>query len=212
MKKDISYQPLIAKWEDFLIETNHNSLEHFAVWLLKDRNAERQVQEINVNIDNYIKKNSDENNLGYKSGEASYLLTRLYKFMKFYTKPVFKEVGITNSDEFALLAHLDIKQTCTKKDIIIDNIIEVTTGIDMINRLVKQGFIEEKVNLADKREKIISITTSGRSLLFNVYQKFSTIQDVLVDLSIQERDVLLQLIKSLETFHTENYIKIVKKN
>lgn len=211
MKKDISYQPLIAKWEHFLTETNNDSLEHFAIWLLNDRKIARDFAEEKTEIDAYFIEKNKEVNLGYKSGEAAYLISRLNKFIRFYTKPIFREVGLSSSDEFAILAQLDVRQIGTKKQIIMDNIIEMTTGIDMIKRLIRQGWIAEKANDADKRKKLISLTVAGKTLLYTVYQKFATIQDVLVDLSKNERDALIRVAKSLDTFHTQNFISIMER-
>lgn len=207
-----SYVPLIQKWEEFLAATGHDSLDHFAVWLLGNRQQKRQEKGAlnDKALGAYFDGTTDRHGYGYRSSEAAYLVWRLNKFVRFYTKPIFQETNLTGQDDFAVLAHLDYRPDCPKGEAIQANVIDATTGIDLIRRLIKQGLVAERPNPADKREKLISLTPTGRDTLHEIYRRFARIQDLLVDLSREEREALILTLKSLDDFHTKNHDSLVK--
>ncbi|WP_375448363.1 MarR family winged helix-turn-helix transcriptional regulator [uncultured Fibrella sp.] len=207
-----SYVPLIQQWEEYIRATGNRSLDHFGLWLLSSRQQERQDKPAlnDPALARYFKGNTDQHGYGYRSSEAAYLIWRLNKFVRFYTKPIFQEMGLSGQDDFALLAHLDYQPDCPKKEAIQANIIDATTGIEIIRRLVKQGLVAERPNPADKREKLITLTPVGRDTLHETYRRFAAIQDLLVDLSQQERDELMATLKSLDEFHTTNHSNLIR--
>jgi MarR family transcriptional regulator, lower aerobic nicotinate degradation pathway regulator len=198
----ISYLPLIEKWETYLQAGGTQSMEHFAVWLLQQKQQERQVADVlnEPGLQAYFDQNGEEN-LAFLSSEAAYLVGRLYKYVRNYTKPILSAAGLSSQDEFAILAHADFLGECTKKVAIEDNLIDTTTGIDAIRRLVNKGLLQEKVNATDRRERLISLTQSGKAVLQQVYLGFAGIQDVLADLDHEERQQLVMFLKSLDDFH-----------
>lgn len=204
--KPISYLPLIDEWEKFLTESNTDSLEHFAVWLLREKQNERTKTNAfqNKEMAAYFDQKNEENNYSFLSSEASFLLWKLNKYLRFYTKNLFAETGLNSQDEFAILAHIDNKKVCTKKVAIEENLIDLTTGTEIIKRLVKKKLLNEKLNPADKREKLVSITPQGGLILGSIYQGFSQIQDVLANLDVTEREILVGFLKNLDSFHSKN--------
>jgi DNA-binding MarR family transcriptional regulator len=207
-----SYLPLIEKWETYLQTGGTESLEHFALWLLQHKKAERQTASVlnDPNLQTYFNLNA-EGNFAHLSSEAAYLVGRLYKYVRNYTRPILLAVGLSSQDEFAILAHTDFLGECTKKAAIEENLIDTTTGIDAIRRLVNKGLLQEKVNEHDRRERLISLTPAGKAVLQQVYSGFASIQDVLADLSQEERQQLVVFLKSLDEFHGKLNQKVAEK-
>lgn len=85
----------------------------------------------------------------------------------------------------------------------VENLIDLTTGVDVIRRLVNKKLLKEKVNKSDRRERLISLTPQGKKTLGQVLQGFAGIQDVLADLSVEERQQLVAMLKSLDAFHSK---------
>ncbi len=209
-KKENSYIPLIEAWETFL-KTNHkNSLLDFGHWLIENQSLETQNSITDNELKNYFNSNNAEYNFSLQSSEAAFLIWRLSKFIRHYVKPILTEKGLSSQDDFAILAHIDYLKICSKKEAIEANIIEASTGIEIIKRLVKQKLILEKENKEDKRQKLISLTKKGQELLRSIYIGFSGIQDVLADMKKEERMMLIPVLKRLDTFHTSN-IKHINK-
>ncbi len=207
-----SYLPLIEKWETYLQEGGTESLEHFAVWLLQHKRGERQTGD-SLNdpaLQAYFDQNANES-FGYLASEAAFLIGRLFKYLRHYTRPILLAAGLSSQDEFGILAHADLVGECTKKSAIEDNLMDTTTGIDAIRRLVTKGLLQEKVNENDRRERLISITPAGKAVLLQLFQGFAGIQDVLADLSGEERQQLVIFLKSLDGFHGKLYQKALGK-
>lgn len=149
----------------------------------------------------YMEHTASETGNRFQSSLAAYHIGRMYKYVRFYTKDIISDHGLTALDEFGILAVLDQRKEATKRQIIEQNMLEATTGTDMIRRMINMGLIREKVNKVDRRERIISLTPSGRNTLFRLYSAFTTIPDVLGDLNERDRLMLLQHLDRLDHFH-----------
>lgn len=200
MKNKKSYLPLIEEWENYLEISDKADVKDFAFWLLeKNKTPQKNEEEA---LDGYFDHNTEKHNYAYKSSEAAFLIWRLSKFIKYYTKPVLLENGLAGQDDFAILSHIDFTKSCSKSEAIEANIIDSTTGIEIIKRFVNQGLVSEKVNEDDKRQKLISLTKKGKETLYNVYVGFSKIQDVMAEMNVEQRELLIQTLKGLDSFHT----------
>ncbi len=196
-KQKNSYIPLIEAWETFSLNNDNDKLSDFGHWLIEKKSED-------IGLENYFNSNNAEYNFSSQNSEASFLIWRLSKFIRHYVKPILTENGLSGQDDFAILAHIDYLKTCSKKEAVEANIIETSTGIEIIKRLVKQKLILENENKEDKRQKLISLTKKGQELLREIYIGFSGIQDVLVEMGKDERMFLISVLKKLDSFHTSN--------
>jgi DNA-binding MarR family transcriptional regulator len=207
MKENLSYKPLIENWEEYLRKGGDATMKQFARYLLEKEQEDTLLESWawnNEQLQSYIEQNAQEYSFKYQSPQAATLIWRLYKFIRLYTKPVIQQVGLASNDEFAILATVEAMKKCSKKVAITENLIEFTTGMDMIRRLVKANLLVEQLNKEDKREKLISLSEQGKQLLYSIYEKFSTIQDVLGNMPDKERSMLINYLKELDSFHTKH--------
>lgn len=197
----ISAKPIIEKWEEFVVSSSNDSIYNFAKWILNDKSV---IEKLHYDdLQNYFDIQSEEHNLSYLNSEAGFLIGRLYKFIKIYTKSVLKECNISSLDEFGLLAYIDLKNICSKKDAISETLIDNTTGIDIIKRLIMKEFVTEKTNPKDKREKLVSTSEKGKFALTSLYMKLGSIQDLLIGMNDKEKINLVNFLKRLDKLHTE---------
>jgi len=195
-----SYLELIEKWEDFLKFNKKGSLSEFGDFLIAKTKSDTKSKS---ELEDYF--NSNDTNFGYSdsNSEASYLIWRLNKFAKSYIKELFDKLEITNQDEFAVLSHVDYLKECSKKIAITDNLIEISTGIDIIKRLVKKGYLSERKNPNDKRENLIRLSKKGKEKLKEIYIGFSSVPDILINITQEEKHKLVEILKKLDKAHTE---------
>nr|MBI1228795.1 winged helix DNA-binding protein [Cytophagales bacterium] len=210
MNREHSYLPLIEEWENYLTISNNADVKDFAFWIQEKEKRKKQEEELRLN--EYFDANAQKHEYGYKSSEAAFLIWRLGKFIRFYTKPILLENGLASQDDFAILAEVDYRKSCVKREAIEANIIETSTGIEIIKRLINQSLISEKVNTKDKREKLISLTKKGKEVLYRIYSGFSGIQDLMAEMNIEQRELLIGTLKVLDTFHTKNLEMITKRS
>ncbi len=202
-KTNISYVPLIALWEEYLSTGGRPEVQNFAAWVTGKPGLTETKGE-GGELATYFHAQTATHQYPQRSSEVAFILWRLSKFLRLYTRPVMIDNGLTSQDEFAILAHVDYLQSCSKKEAIAANIIDISTGVEIIKRLIRQGLLSEKPNKADKRERLISLTASGKKALYAIYQGFAGIQDVMADLSATERENLYTVLKVLDDFHTHN--------
>lgn len=203
-----SYLPLISAYERFLAEHPGGTLEEFGRHLLEERPLQNQFEDESTDqrhddaLQLYFDANTAEQ--GYRPGnsEASYLIWRLAKFLKSYTRPLLSKHGLSGQDDFAVLAHVDYLGEGTKKEVAHANLLDVSTGVDLVRRLVRAGHLSERHNPADRRERLISLTPKGKKLLAEIYRGFTSIPDLLVDLDQGERKTIVALLGKLDAAHT----------
>jgi len=129
-------------------------------------------------------------------------LLRLYRYAKIYSKAAVVNSPFTTIDEVIFLLNLFHNGRMTKIQLIELNIHEKSTGIQIINRLLSSGFIQEEINSADKRSKVIAITEKGMNALHDNMQKVRMASAIVVgDLNPKEKLQLIRLLQKLEIFH-----------
>lgn len=99
------------------------------------------------------------------------LIGRLGAMLTTYSKMALKEGEEVELDWFYCLNAIFHQGKARKIDIITYNFLEQTTGIDMLNRLRKAGYISERADPSDKRAKLVQLTTEGKQLLFKLYER-----------------------------------------
>ena len=196
---------LLKKWSEFKTIHKGQGFSDFGRWL-----ANSDIQQKNENPSPIIKtgKPLTEEYSDQTQFLASYFLKRMNKFIRIYTKDIFDNYGLNGSDDFSFLALIDKMDSPNKKELCTVNLTEITTGMDIIKKLVKTGLAEEIPDETDKRSKRMIITPKGKEIVEKVYQKLREMsEDVLGDLNQQERAVIIQFLARLNTYHTKNVMK-----
>lgn len=130
----------------------------------------------------------------------------LYRYIKFYSKLAFEESNIKSIEEFGFLITVMQHAQITKSELIKKNILEKSSGIEMINRLIKSGLLTQKDNPEDQRSHLVLLTKQGIEDLFKIFEKMNTLGIIATgSLNIYEKEQLALLLKKLDDFHFENY-------
>jgi DNA-binding MarR family transcriptional regulator len=135
------------------------------------------------------------------------LLVIMNRYAKGYLKKALEGSPIQTGEEFSYLIVLLTFESLTKTELNNKNIMEKTSGTEVIKRLIKLGFIEEFDDPEDKRSKRISITERGKSEIFRILPKMDSFAHLVVgNLNPQERATLAYLLKKLDHYHHEIYL------
>jgi MarR family transcriptional regulator, lower aerobic nicotinate degradation pathway regulator len=137
------------------------------------------------------------------------LLLRMGKFATHYCKKALKDSALNNTEDWFYLIGLIDGRTPKKSEYIHEMLSEFPSGIEVINRLLKLGMLEEIQDPTDKRSKRIKITQTGLALLYATLPKMNKIGDMAFDrLDTIEKSILLDLLKKLETHHNKHYREV----
>jgi DNA-binding MarR family transcriptional regulator len=94
-----------------------------------------------------------------------------------------------------------------KSELITKQVMEKTSGSEVISRLIKRGMIAETADQNDKRSIRVAITKSGRDEILKILPLMSTVTKIVVgNLSVEEINTLSYLLKKLDYFHNDIYL------
>lgn len=140
------------------------------------------------------------------NARISALLTRMNRFASFYTKKAFHDLEITNVNEFSILACIQGLGTPTKTEVAHFNLLEKTTGTEMMKRLIKLGFIEEFDDENDKRSKRVKITPKGNTIMETAVRQLWELSEIVVgNLTDGQKHELVSMLEELNDFHSNIY-------
>lgn len=136
--------------------------------------------------------------------EFSTLLTGLYRYSNRYLKQVFKDTELRSIDEFGFLASLLRAGDLSKSDLINEHLLEITTGTELIKRLIHRGLMSEFTDPKDKRTRRVSITSKGREQLFRVFEGMFGVSELIRgNLDDDELSHCLSVMAKLSHFHAD---------
>ncbi|MDO9634130.1 MAG: MarR family winged helix-turn-helix transcriptional regulator [Paludibacter sp.] len=139
--------------------------------------------------------------------DVSILVTLLFRYAKSYIKKALKDSQINSADEFSFLITLLTYESASKQQLINIQVMEKTSGIEIINRLMKKGFISQFDDEQDRRSKRIKITPLGRLELISILPQMSLVSKVVVgNLTVKEQHTLLYLLRKLDDFHNDIFL------
>lgn len=160
-----------------------------------------------------MRKMSGENNQWFKdeyrstSIDISILIVLMYHYAKGYLKEALRDSSLQTPDEFPFLITLMTYDNLTKSELIAKQVMEKTSGSEVIRRLIKRGFIVETADEKDKRSVRVSITKTGREEVLRMLPLMGRVSEIVVgNLSTHEINTLSYLLKKLDYFHNDIYV------
>ena len=188
---------LLTLLEQYESETTvkEPSLMSFSVWL--NRHLSYPTHGVSGN-------NSQEDDADESSETIlTMLISYLNRYAKHYSKKALEDTPLSTIDEFTFLATLSYQESLTKTELIQTHLLEITSGIEIIKRLSKNGLLESFKDPNDRRSKRVKLTQKGRKVFKEVMGKMDEVAHILAgDLSVKERDQLLPLLYKLNDFHS----------
>ncbi|WP_149526144.1 MarR family winged helix-turn-helix transcriptional regulator [Sphingobacterium hotanense] len=139
------------------------------------------------------------------------LLVHMGRYAKSYSKSAIHGSGFTSQDDFIYLITLKSFGEMTKMDLIKKNVHEKPSGIQIINRLIAQGWVEQFNSSTDRRSKVLRISEQGLSVLEQQMDKIRMASDIVTgNLTSKEKLELIRLLEKLDVFHLAIYDKQIE--
>ncbi len=140
--------------------------------------------------------------------DISILLVLMYRYAKGYLKKALRESSLHTAEEFSFLITLMTYESLRKSELITKQIMEKTSGTEVINRLIHNGMINETADEKDKRSIRVSITQAGRDEIRSIIPVMSNVSEIIVgNLTDEEINSLAYLLKKLDYFHNDIYLE-----
>lgn len=129
-------------------------------------------------------------------------LVHLYRYAKLNAKAAIANTSFSTPDEFIYLISLVSFGSMSKTALIKLNVHEKSAGMQIVNRLINNGLVEQAALDSDKRNRMIHITAKGSQILNESMQNIKKASsDVTEPLSYPEKMDLIRLLTKMESFH-----------
>lgn len=136
------------------------------------------------------------------------LIVHMNRYARTYSKSAIYDSEFSTQEDFIYLINLKAFGAMTKMDLIKKNVQEKPAGMQIINRLIKQGWVDQKDSKEDKRSKIININKKGLTALDQQMDKIRKATEIVTgDLTHFEKLELIRLLNKLNDFHLPIYNK-----
>ncbi len=146
-----------------------------------------------------------ENNRSPES-VISTLLVHMNRYAKSYSKSAMLGSDFTTQEDFIFLINLKAFGKMTKMELIKKNVQEKSVGIQIINRLLKNGWVGQMESEKDKRSTYLYITDQGLEALDAIMGNVRVATNVVAgDLEYEEKMELIRLLNKLNQFHKSIY-------
>jgi DNA-binding PadR family transcriptional regulator len=100
-----------------------------------------------------------------------------------------------------------------KTEVINVHLVEFTTGMDIIKRLLSQGLIVESLNEADKRSKLVRTTEAGKAVLNKSLRQMDAEKEMfLACINSNKWKKIMPTLEELNNFHNSIFLKHNSKN
>lgn len=127
---------------------------------------------------------------------------KMARYVDNYSRKNLPQTALGSVEEFTYLIVLLEGVEMTKSDLIKRNGHAVTTGTDIIKRLLKKDFVQQISNPSDKRSYMIQITNKGKNAIFSSSETMNQLS--LIGAGILSNKELIQLVsilQKLDIFH-----------
>ncbi|WP_118196508.1 MarR family winged helix-turn-helix transcriptional regulator [Albibacterium indicum] len=184
--------------ENLLEKTYPNDIEGFKKWIT-----------VNYKNDNIIEPNWEGKENG-RSAESviNTLIVHMNRYAKSYSKSAIFGSDFSSQEDFIYLINLKAFGEMTKMDLIKKNVHEKPAGMQIINRLIAQGWVNQTDSEVDKRSKVLKISNKGLEALENQMDKIRKATEIVTgNLTRNEKMELIRLLNKLNDFHQTIYDK-----
>ena len=191
---------LIKQYEAYKVQPStgleDDSFADF-VFYLNGQIGKNQVNASDFGIDSW--KNFNRQTLAEMG--VSYL-GKMNRYVENYCRKAMPKTQVPSIDEFTYLILLLQYESLTKTELIHHNGHPITTGTEIIKRLLKKGFISQFDNTEDKRSVRVQLTEAGKVAIFSTATATKGISSLATGiLSDQELISLVNTLKKLDEFH-----------
>lgn len=191
-------------WKSFENQHPRGTLTDFGVWLIKNDQPGKELAKQPVQQENSSVKKKVSGRMT-STDMVGIFISRLYRFLRMASKDLLAKHDIASIDEFALLATLLVHPGMTKTELLKQNLMEITTGSEMLKRFVGRKWLIQQRDKNDKRITRLSLSVKGQQIIFACMQTLDDIEDILLPLNAKEQETLYHLLNRLDAFHSEKH-------
>ncbi len=186
--------------EQFQTLYPHGDLKQYSLWLC-DKMLQVQKYTSRDEIPEYASKDKIDMQ-EFPEIELSTLITNLYRFARSYIKKALENTVFKTVDEFGFLASLVQYRSLLKSELIQHHLMEISSGTEVIKRLLKAKLIYDYPDPHDGRAKRVALTDEGRMEIMKAFGEMHKAAKIINgNLSRDEQQRIIISLNKLKQFH-----------
>jgi DNA-binding MarR family transcriptional regulator len=190
---------IVKQWVDFEAKNPTGTLEDFCRNFLNESEKKQHTANKSFPLNTQ------------KIYSLTRIINRLSKLWMYFTLNAMKPMGLTSFDEFAFLYATNLSNSMRKKDLIYMQFIEISSGLLVIDRLIKKGFLQDRVDEQDKRSKQVTLTKKGKATLDKCQAALSEVAESLYSkMPLEEMEFCIKHLSPLEKSIAQKWHQIKK--
>jgi DNA-binding MarR family transcriptional regulator len=147
------------------------------------------------------------------NGRLVILLRRIGKFHMSYSNKALEGTGLDQIEEFGILVTIYNQKNPIKSEAIYNNIMELSSGTNMLIRMKKRGLVTEYADKEDKRVKRLSLTKKGEEAILKAKVQVLKVAHMIVHaLTDDEKQLCIQLLSPIDTRLSGAYQRLKNKS
>ncbi|MCU4174038.1 MarR family winged helix-turn-helix transcriptional regulator [Carboxylicivirga sp. N1Y90] len=201
---------LIDLWGAFESEAHEqHDLLNFSEWLvdqIKEENIANTKFENNQKLHYHPETVEYLSKLQPNSRFQEYIL-RIARFEEFYIRKYLVDLPLNSRLEYLFLFTIENLERARKTDLINIHLVEYTTGMDTIRRLIKNKLLSELPDKQDKRAKVLCLTSEGEDVLYRANRRMDEARNMfLACISPNKWKKTLSVLSEINEFHSNIYL------
>lgn len=201
---------LIDLWETYENEiTEEQNLLNFSEWVveqIKDKSIDNTKFSRKLELHSHPETLTYLNKLEPNSRFQEYIL-RIARFEEFYIRKYLIDLPLNSRLEYLFLFTIDNLEKARKTDLINIHLVEYTTGMDTIRRLIKNELLNELRDEQDKRAKVLTLTLEGEAILKKANKRMNEARNMfLACISPNKWKKTLSVLNEIDEFHSNIYL------
>ncbi|MCW3789489.1 MarR family winged helix-turn-helix transcriptional regulator [Plebeiibacterium sediminum] len=201
---------LIDLWEAFENEAQEqHDLLNFSEWLtgqIKEKKVTNTKLESKSQLHYHPETVEYLSKLQPHSRFQEYIL-RIARFEEFYIRKYLIDLPLNSRLEYLFLFTIENLEKARKTDLINIHLVEYTTGMDTIRRLIKNNLLNELPDEQDKRAKVLILTNEGEEVLYKANRRMDEARNMfLACISPNKWKKTLSVLREINEFHSNIYL------
>ncbi len=190
-------------------EKGEHTLLNFSQWIIGQIERETIVNtKIRTRHENKSRSEGMEylNKLDPVSRFQEHIL-RIARLEDFYIRKYLADLPLNSRLEYLFLFTVDGLEKAKKTDLINIHLVEYTTGMDTIRRLIKNNLLYELPDVQDKRAKLLILTKEGDGVLKKANRRMDVARSKFLScISTNKWKKALPVLNEIDAFHSDIYL------
>lgn len=201
---------LIDLWESYEEKEQDLNLLDFAEWM---RIQLGKRPRLNKKVSDNMGKTGQPAQIAYFNSldePARFLesISRISRYHDFYIRKFLVGLPINSRLEYLFLKTVKQMHRSKKTDLINFHLVDYSTGMDTIKRLINNGFLTETSDEKDKRVRLLEVTKKGLDVLLQADKKVSDEKNMfLTCISMNKWKKAIPVLDEIDKFHNSIYQK-----